>query len=150
MLEELSSFLVEAKRNTYAADTREKSRGSRSKSKDLEYKQGSYKYLDSYFGSSDFIGEEVVWYKGNVLWGMNYHGYLLADENVGNIVDCLKEALMNVPVSFPCRGPEKYEKNGYVYTCEHNGDLSRYTGYEKITNGIGNVYELYFHGGLIR
>ncbi|WP_198543849.1 DUF5680 domain-containing protein [Petroclostridium xylanilyticum] len=67
----LKGFLVRAKRNTYARDG-VLSASSRPNSKDLHYGEGDLLYIDSYFGSADFIGEEVVFENQKPIWGMNY------------------------------------------------------------------------------
>jgi hypothetical protein len=33
--------------------------------------------MDSYFGGTDFIGQEVVYFEGEPCWAMNYYGYIL-------------------------------------------------------------------------
>ena len=75
-LSELERFIVEAKRATYVggglADT-----PSRTGAHDLVFRQGDWLYRDSYFGGSDFLGQEVVWFRQQPLWAMNYYGYIL-------------------------------------------------------------------------
>lgn len=75
----LRQFLVSAKVNTYAGDGT-LSAPSRPNSKDLHYKEGDLLYIDSYFGSADFIGEEVVFENERPIWGMNYYGKMLAPD----------------------------------------------------------------------
>jgi len=69
-LGELEKFIVRAKAATYVGN------GPRvfpsTASHDLEYHEGSFAYLDSYFGGTDFIGEEVVYYNQEPVWAMNY------------------------------------------------------------------------------
>ena len=38
---------------------------------------GPFAYLDSYFGGTDFIGQEVVYFEGQPTWAMNYYGYIV-------------------------------------------------------------------------
>jgi hypothetical protein len=40
-------------------------------SHDLEFREAPFAYLDSYFGGSDFIGEEVVYYHDQPVWAEN-------------------------------------------------------------------------------
>ena len=77
-IEQLQSFLVRAKRSTYASGIAP-SGESRPGSFDLAYEEGEFRYLDSYFGGIDFIGEEAVWWKGTPVWGMNYYGWMLTE-----------------------------------------------------------------------
>ena len=73
------SFIVEAKKNTYASGAK-KEPSSRPNSKDYAYKKYSYYYLDSHIGDKEFIGEELVWHNEKVCWGMNYKGQVLVNE----------------------------------------------------------------------
>ena len=41
------------------------------------FEDGAFAYLDSYFGGSDFLGEEVVYYQSAPTWAMNYYGRIL-------------------------------------------------------------------------
>ena len=44
------------------------------KYRDLEYVKDDYKYIDTYLGGENFIGEEAVFYLDKPIWGMNYYG----------------------------------------------------------------------------
>jgi hypothetical protein len=80
-IEQLNDFLVRAKAATYIGSGRE-SVSCRSGSNDLEFHEGAFHYLDSYFGGSDFIGEEVIYFEGKPVWAMNYYGRILAPERI--------------------------------------------------------------------
>jgi hypothetical protein len=73
---ELHSFIIRAKAATYVGGGA-KIQSCRPTSHDLRFVDGDWSYLDSYFGGTDFIGEETVWYTGNSIWAMNYYGYIL-------------------------------------------------------------------------
>lgn len=68
---ELKQFIVEAKSQTYVSGG-EVSPSSRLAAHDLHYENGEWTYLDSYFGGTDFVGQEVVWHKGQPVWSMCY------------------------------------------------------------------------------
>ena len=73
---ELNSFIVEAKSQTYVAGA--KSQPSyRIGAHDIGYKRGIWRYLDSYFGGTDFAGQEVVWLEEKPVWAMNYFGRII-------------------------------------------------------------------------
>ena len=57
----IENFLIEAKKQTYANENAPKIDSSRLNSKDYEYKKGNMIYHDTYFGGTNFIGEEVVY-----------------------------------------------------------------------------------------
>ena len=57
----LLDFLIEAKKQTYANESAEKVESTRFNSKDYEYKKENMVYHDTYFGGTNFIGEEDVY-----------------------------------------------------------------------------------------
>jgi hypothetical protein len=75
-LDRLEAFVIKAKAATYAGNGKPVEQ-SRPGSIDLCYEEGELSYRDSYFGGGDFIGEEVVWFRGEPIWAMNYYGYIL-------------------------------------------------------------------------
>ena len=75
-LDALEKFIVRAKAATYVGSGAY-SLSHRPASHDLEFHEGPFAYLDSYFGGSDFIGEEVVYYNEQPVWAMNYYGRLV-------------------------------------------------------------------------
>jgi hypothetical protein len=70
-LETLEQFIVRAKRNTYVGSAKELL-SYRLGSKDLQFAEHDWAYHDSYLGESDFIGQEIVYYRMKPVWGMNY------------------------------------------------------------------------------
>jgi len=60
-LTRLNAFIVRAKSVTYVGNGQPVS-ACRPGSHDLEFTDGDWSYLDSYFGGRDFIGEEVVYF----------------------------------------------------------------------------------------
>jgi hypothetical protein len=67
----LEGFVVRAKAACYAGDGAGTS-PSRTGSHDLGYAEADWSYRDSYFGATDFIGQEVVWCGTAPVWAMNY------------------------------------------------------------------------------
>jgi len=96
MSPDLERFIVAAKRACYVGDGAA-AEPSRPGSHDLVFARGAWRYRDSSFGGTDFIGQEVVWReaKGSdpfrqqgpefergltpllPVWAMNYHGCIL-------------------------------------------------------------------------
>lgn len=150
----IRDFLIEAKKSTYANGTAEKIESSRLDSKDYEYKKDNMLYHDTYFGGTNFIGEEVVYVDNKIYWAMNYYGVTL-DENLGEeaMDNALRPALMQVGVSeniIPVRGPREYKNGDFKYTFEVSGDLTNFSGIETIYKNDKKVYELKCNGGLIK
>ncbi len=148
-IEQLKSFLVRAKRATYASGIAA-SASSRPQSFDLPYEEGEFRYLDSYLGGIDFVGEEAVWWKGTAVWGMNYYGWMLRDEIPVEFGHFLKAALSQIPFESPFRGPEVYQEGDLRYVCHWSGDLMRFNGEEVIEYQGQAMYKLLFHGGRVK
>lgn len=141
----LALFLVKAKTSTYAKK-QNKVPSSRTASHDYAYQDENYHYIDSFFGSSSFSGQEIVYQKDKVCWSMNYVGKVIASPFNG---DFLKEALLKVEADFPLRGPAIFHQGEYTYTCLVNGDLAFFNGQENIYYQSQLVYQAYFHGGTV-
>jgi nucleoside-diphosphate-sugar epimerase len=75
-MEELNAFIVRAKSATYVGDGEHVS-SCRPGSHDLRFEEDKWAYHDSYFGGSDFICEEVVYFEGTPVWALNYYGRIL-------------------------------------------------------------------------
>ncbi|MHB8134690.1 MAG: DUF5680 domain-containing protein [Anaerolineaceae bacterium] len=142
-------FLIKAKQNTYAGEG-QLSQPSRPTSKDLAFQEGSFKYIDTYLGDIDFMGEEAVWYEGKPIWGMNYVGRMLVEKIPGGFIEFLKKALINVPQEMPYRGPEEMIDGDFSYTCCVEGAINWYKGVETILYKGQKIYQMNFHGGSIR
>lgn len=154
MKNELYSFLIEAKKQTYANENVKKLASSRKGSHDYEYSNGDMLYHDTYFGGTYFMGEEVV-YKSNdtPIWGMNYYGVTIDDDLSEDAIDkALRPALMLVGSDdvIPVRGPKEYVNGDYKYTFNVSGDLENFEGVESIYKSDKQVYELKCHGGIIK
>lgn len=139
------SFLIRAKKETYAA-SRPADGSSRCCSYDLMFEEGEYKYLDSYFGSHLFSGQEVIWKNDVPIWAMNYVGRVLSDQFDSKF---LKEALQHPTIDLPYRGKNFYQSGDYTYIFEVCGEFSWFKGREIIFYQDELVYELELHGGVI-
>jgi len=73
----LEAFLKEANINTYANEKIEKTASLRPSSKDYHFEKGDLTYHDTYFGTTKFLGEEIIYKAGKPAWGMNYYGFTL-------------------------------------------------------------------------
>ncbi|MDP4143407.1 MAG: DUF5680 domain-containing protein [Bacillota bacterium] len=144
--EDIIDFLCSAKKATYAGKGAE-IKPSRPNSHDLQYIEGSLKYIDTYLGGEKFAGEEALWKDDIPFWSMNYMGRILSEGFSG---DFLKEALSLVPKEHPYRGPMVYQNGEYKYHCIVNGNFHWFQGYEEIFCNNKKVYECTFHGGFIK
>lgn len=156
-IEELKEFLVKAKKSTYANSNAPKIESTRLDSKDYEYEEiidgNKFTYHDTYFGGTNFIGEEVVYKNDLPIWGMNYYGITIDNNLSEEAMDkALRPALMQVGTdnTIPVRGPKEYYNNEYSYTFEYNGELDNFKGKEQIKKSDNLIYELNCQGGFIK
>lgn len=151
---DLHNFLIEAKKETYANENVEKVKSTRRGSHDYEYTKDNWTYHDTYFGGTDFQGQEVVYRQDDTpIWGMIYYGKTLDESFSEEAMDkALRPALMQVGQDdvIPVRGPKEFENQGYQYTFKVTGDLTSFEGEETIEKEGNKVYTLKCHGGIIR
>lgn len=147
----LEEFLVKAKVNTYASSGEGGERILEDGSKELTYEEGDFKYRDRYFGYNPFIGEEIVWKDGKMIWAMNYYGRITSNfPPAKEIYSFLRKALRQASEIDIFRGPSSFYENEFKYTNASEGNIENFIGTEKIFYIKDEVYELIYHGGLIK
>ena len=147
----LNQIIVTAKAATYVGGAR-KSASCRLGSHDLSWQEGEWRYLDSYFGGTDFIGQEVLWHGQTPVWAMNYYGYILRPdlidgERAGQTIKAALSALYREQRflgGFEWIGP--YGR----YLDSNDGNASHFSGREIIEVDGDVAYALDYCGGLIK
>lgn len=149
-LHQLNAFIVRAKAATYVGDG-EHTAPSRSGSHDLRFAEGEWAYHDSYFGGTDFIGEEVVYFAGKPVWAMNYYGRILRDDllTAAQAGQMIKASLSRMYAEERFLGGFEYMENDLTYMDTSDGSAASFRGREIIRRGPETAYELMYHGGLI-
>lgn len=147
----LESFILEAKRACYVGDGR-KAAPSRRGSHDLVHGRGEFAYRDSYFGGTDFQGQEVVWLGREPVWAMSYSGYVLAPEliDAARAGATIKAALSAMYAEGRFLGGFEWAGPHGVYTDTSRGDVARFSGREWISVAGVEAYALDYFGGLIQ
>ena len=150
-LDELNDFILAAKAATYVGDG-QSALSCRPESHDLAYQAGDYQYLDSYFGGSDFIGEEIVYHQGKPVWGMNYYGILKEPEVItaAEVGRMIKDSLSLMYREGRFLGGWHHAQGNLTYHDASQGDLTCFSGREWIEKDGQTLYELTYHGGMIR
>jgi hypothetical protein len=150
-VQQLEHFIVRAKAATYVGDG-EKAVSCRPGSHDLKFREGPFSYLDSYFGGTDFIGQEVIYYEDEPVWAMNYYGRILEPEKISaaETGQIIKESLSLMYREGRFLGSFEHATGNGIYTDTSQGDPESFTGMEWITRGGIRVYELLYHGGRIK
>jgi len=147
----LNEFILKAKQNTYASSGVGGDILLSDNSKEFSYEEGGFKYKDKYYGHNPFIGEEIVWQDNKIIWGMNYYGEVVSDiVPVKEVYAFLKTVLRKVEIDRPFRGPREYKNADWKYINNNTGDVNNFSGREIIYYKDIKVYELVYHGGVIK
>ena len=147
----LEPFIVAAKRACYAGGGGI-AQSCRVGSHDLVHEDGDWSYRDSYFGGTDFLGQEVVWLESEPVWAMNYYGavlraHLIDSARAGATIKAALSALYREGRflgGFEWKGPHGR------YVDSSGGDHTRFQGRESIFVDADEAYRLDYFGGLIR
>lgn len=150
-MEDLEQFIVAAKAAAYVGGGR-LLKSSRPNSHDIGFERGKRRYLDSYFGGANFLGQETVWQEEQPVWAMNYYGRILRadliDANVAGQV--IKEALGELYLQGRFLGGFNWRRAAHGYEDENTGNIENFSGTERIIISQVEVYRLDYHGGLIK
>jgi hypothetical protein len=104
------------------------------------------------FGGTDFIGQEVVYDRDEPVWAMNYYGKIIEPGKISaaEAGQVIKESLSKKYEEGRFLGGFEYVVGESHYTDTSQGDLESFTGKEWITRSGVKVYELVYHGGMIK
>jgi len=150
-LNELQGFIVRAKQVTYVGGG-QRLLPYRLGSHDLQFIEGDWAYHDSYLGESDFIGQEAVYYRQKVVWAMNYFGRILNSEWITSAQAgaMIKTSLSRLYEENRFLGGFQHTEGELTYVDTNEGDFQFFTGREWISRDGEIIYELVYHGGLIK
>jgi hypothetical protein len=148
---ELETFIVQAKRATYVGSG-PKLLPYRLGSHDLQFTDGTWAYHDSYVGENDFMGQEIVYDQSKVVWGMNYFGRILQPDQITSAQAgaLIKSSLLKLYAEDRFLGGFEYTEGNLTYVDTNEGTVEFFTGHEWISRHGVRVYELVYHGGLIK
>jgi hypothetical protein len=147
----LHRFIIRAKKSTYVAGGA-KDAASRPGSHDLSFRDGDWIYRDSYFGGTDFMGQETVWLKDEPVWSMIYYGYILRPDLIDGdrAAQTLRAALSGEHAqgrlldNFEWSGPDGH------FRISSEGTIEHFKGRETITVDNTVSYALDYMGGLVK
>ncbi|MDQ0422009.1 hypothetical protein J2045_003053 [Peteryoungia aggregata LMG 23059] len=151
-MDALEDFIIEAKAVTYMGGKHPLAAPTRPAAKDIAYDKGRFRYLDSHFGGTDFLGQEVVWDGEAPVWAMNYYGRILDPgsfdgERAGIVI---KQALTALYQEKRFLGGFAYQHALGEYVDHSVGDYRSFQGVERILVADRAVYQLDYQGGLIK
>lgn len=150
--QELLKFINEANQAGYASgDLGEKQTDG---STTFSYENGEWRFHDNYFGGEPYGGRDVVFYNEKPVWMMTYYGRVSErSENTRELHGFLQDALKLAPKDKPFRGPALFGKEidgrKFEYTNEWQGDITYFSGEEKVLVNDDQVYDAKYAGGLV-
>ena len=146
----LNEFIVEAKAATYVGGGVPRL-PCRPGAHDIGYERGAWRYLDSYFGGTDFAGQEVVWLADEPVWAMNYFGCVIAPDLIdGRAAGAvIMAALSAMYRQGRFLGGMEFDHPFGRYIDRSDGDCNRFSGHECIMVDGRKAYMLDYRGGLI-
>ena len=145
----LKEFILKASKATYASGDETLKEKQADGSTTILFEEGYYKYHDNYFGGEPYGGREVIFLKNKPIWMMVYYGLVHPDIETKDIYPFLIESLSNSTIEMPYRGPKVFEKGDLKYENELRGEVSGFSGNEKIFKDGVCVYEANYMGGLV-
>ncbi|MCZ7448379.1 DUF5680 domain-containing protein [Agrobacterium rhizogenes] len=148
----LEEFIVQAKSATYVGGGDKSATPTRQGSHDLGYRDGDWHYVDSYFGGTDFIGQEVVWHQGTAVWGMSYYGRILRPDMIDGTTAgmVIQRSLSTLYRQGRFLGGFTHPVENLIYVDTNAGEFGSFTGVERIYRGHVETYRLDYHGGIIK
>lgn len=156
LLKELNKFLGKASLATYAGSGPEVD-SETTGFNELEFRENSWYYRDSYTGFFQSWGREVVWNNDEPFWTQLYGGgmeekFVGDKEFAHKTFQFLKKALSAGEKigAFQPRGPKNFEDGDWRYECEWEGDIAKFEGSEKILFKNKVVFTHKFFGGLVK
>ncbi|WP_106795241.1 DUF5680 domain-containing protein [Rhizobium sp. H4] len=146
----LNGFIVEAKAATYVGGGVPRL-PCRPGAHDIGYFSGDWRYLDSYFGGTDFAGQEVVWIADEPVWAMNYIGCVIAPDLIDGSAagTVIKAALSAMYREGRFLGGMEFDHPLGRYIDRSEGGCDRFNGHECIIVGGRKAYALDYRGGLV-
>ena len=150
-LQALQAFIVRAKAATYVGNG-ERATPCRLGSHDLRFTEDKWAYHDSYFGGTDFIGEELVYFAEQPVWALNYYGRILRGDliSAAQAGEVIKTSLSRMYMEGRFLGGFEYLEGELAYVDSSEGSVESFHGREFIRRGQEIAYELIYHGGLIK
>ena len=148
-LDLLHAFIVRAKAATYVGGGAQ-TPSCRAGSHDLRFEDGPFCYLDSYFGGSDFLGEEVVYFQDVPVWAMNYYGRVLEPEliSAAQAGQIIKASLSEMYKLGRFLGGFGHAVDGFTYTDTSEGDVARSSpGWNGFAVGTAGSMSLFITAG---
>lgn len=145
----LKTFLINSNKAGYAGGEEKKWVKEPDGSTTIPFKKGHWQSHDNFFGGEPYGGRTVVFYKESPVWMMVYYGWIVEGVETDPVYGVLRNALKQMPEDSPFRGPKEYKQGEFIYSNTWTGNVERFSGEEKITQGEKLMYKAHYRGGLV-
>lgn len=147
--EALRQFLIDSNKAGYAGGKEKQWIKEADGSTTIPFEKGAWRSRDNFFGGEPYGGRTIVFYQGKPYWMMVYYGRVEEGVETDPVYAVLRNALMQIPEDYPFRGPQEYQEGDYTYTNNWQGEVDRFSGEERITQGDKLIYKANYLGGLV-
>lgn len=148
-MEDLKKFLIDSNNAGYATGQEKQWIKEQDGSTTIPFSKGPFRSHDNFFGGEPYGGRLIVFKDNKPYWIMVYYGWIEKGIAADPVYATLREALKQMPNDAPFRGPNLMEVNGYRYENFWKGEVSRYSGEEKIIRNETLVYCASYMGGTV-
>ena len=134
-LTNLFRFVDLASKSTYASGKPPEPTSERRDFIEYTFLQGDWSYRDSFTGHTKSSGQEIVRFRGKIVWSDLYCGGMTAgNEALANqTFSFLKQALSQDESGFESlRGPHAFGDGEWQYSYTQKGLIDNFSGYEEI------------------
>ena len=146
-IKSLKRFLITANKAGYVTGNERSWKKEKDKSTTITFKQGKWSMDDNFFGGEPYGGRLVVFYNHKPVWMMVYYGWVETKANPDDVYKILRAALAKMPATHPFRGPKILIQEQFKYLNSWVGDVTRFSGTEKIIKGKAEIYRASYIGG---
>lgn len=147
--ETLRQFLIDSNKAGYAGGEEKKWVKEPDSSTTIPFEKGAWRSHDNFFGGEPYGGRTIVFYEGKPYWMMVYYGWVEEGVKTNSVYGVLRNALKQMPEDYPFRGPREYKEGEFTYVNNWDGEVDRFSGEEKITQGDKLIYKANYLGGLV-
>lgn len=148
-VDSLKQFLLDSNNAGYAGGNSKLWIKNDDGSTTIPYEKGPWKSDDTFYGGEPYGGRIIVFYEKKPYWMMVYYGWVEEGVDHDMVYNVLQNALKQMPLEHPYRGPEKYNEGTYFYTNAWKGDVTQYSGEETISMESNPIYTASYIGGLV-
>ena len=116
----------------------------------MEFSDGDWKMVDTFYGGEPYGGCLGIEYHGRVVWTQVYYGQVHDTKlSVHEVYDFLRLALREPNPDRPFRGPVSFIRGHLEYCDVSSGDFATYSGKEVILEHGKEIYWGAYFGGLV-